>query len=252
MYWNAHVTGSTVATYAPICRQAPAAPYKEVATAKECKTTAWVNVYDADPTVCMNLVISRADCSNLFFGHKTAGNGNCGCVKNSQHDCTATINQAGNSVASIYQISSPRLVVSGKRCSSNLWLHDYNGTVSSCLSLIRKRADCSQLYFNHNTGGDGNCGCVTDVDLNCTLSRNQAVNHKTVSIYATTPPLPTPTYKFFKWTVLGVRKQGKPVHVINFEFASRGETLTWPIAGAQVTNPRINQWQTVYRQPHRW
>ena len=48
--------------------------------------------------------------------------------------------------------------------------------------------DCSQMYFNHDTYGDGNCGCVTQFPRDCTLPANQE-SHPTALIYKLDAPM---------------------------------------------------------------
>ena len=61
-------------------------------------------------------------------------------------------------------------IAKGVLCNINTWLKNYDPDPSVCFDLIRSRSDCSQVYFNHATDGDGNCGCISDAD--CTKVEN--------------------------------------------------------------------------------
>jgi hypothetical protein len=56
---------------------------------------------------------------------------------------------------------------------------------------LKKAGDCSLRFFNHATGSDGNCGCVTDLSVDCSVTNNEDLTDDVVSIYEFTPGAPT-------------------------------------------------------------
>jgi hypothetical protein len=78
--------------------------------------------------------------------------------------------------------AGPLLVASGKRCNSNAWLGMYNLDPRPCMEMILARHDCNHEYFNHKGGGDGDCGCVRNLDADCTEASAQA-DRRLVRIY---------------------------------------------------------------------
>jgi len=69
----------------------------------------------------------------------------------------------------------------------NEWLSIYNSDPGVCFEEIQKRSKCSQSYFNHATNGDGNCGCILRVAVDCTIASNQ-VGQQNVRIYSIQAP----------------------------------------------------------------
>jgi hypothetical protein len=67
-------------------------------------------------------------------------------------------------------------VVEILQCGPN-WVHEHDYVARNC----------SQMYFNHDTYGDGNCGCVTQFPRNCTLPANQE-SHPTALRYKLDAP----------------------------------------------------------------
>jgi len=77
---------------------------------------------------------------------------------------------------------APVLLYAGLKCKPQAYVTsedrtcaDSVCTVLECAAYIKTRNDCSQAYFNYGTGLNqaGGCGCVTDVDVDCTDSANQ-------------------------------------------------------------------------------
>lgn len=80
--------------------------------------------------------------------------------------------------------------MTGHECSSNHWLGNNNPDPMVCLGMIRERpTECNQYYFNHAGGGDGNCGCVTDLNSDCSSYQG----HGVVNIMHYVGPEPPPT-----------------------------------------------------------
>ena len=75
---------------------------------------------------------------------------------------------------------APVLISEEHKCKPNTYIPSANRTcvaavctVGECADYIKTRSDCSQAYFNYGTSGNGGCGCITDVDVDCTDSANQ-------------------------------------------------------------------------------
>jgi len=74
---------------------------------------------------------------------------------------------------------APTKLSDGLKCSPNSYTSSEDRvcansicTVLECAAYIKTRSDCSQKYFNYGTA-NGGCGCVTDLDVDCTDSANQ-------------------------------------------------------------------------------
>ncbi len=74
---------------------------------------------------------------------------------------------------------APVLISEENKCKPNTYIPSANRTcvaavctVGECADYIKTRSDCSQAYFNYGTD-NGGCGCITDVDVDCTDSANQ-------------------------------------------------------------------------------
>jgi len=73
---------------------------------------------------------------------------------------------------------APVLISEEHKCKPNTYIPSANRTcvaavctVGECADYIKTRSDCSQAYFNYGTD-NGGCGCITDVDVDCTDSAN--------------------------------------------------------------------------------
>jgi len=73
---------------------------------------------------------------------------------------------------------APVLISEENKCKPNTYIPSANRTcvaavctVGECADYIKTRSDCSQAYFNYATD-NGGCGCITDVDVDCTDSAN--------------------------------------------------------------------------------
>jgi len=73
-------------------------------------------------------------------------------------------------------------VKTSARCEPQKWLDKYSETPAGCWDILQQEGGCSQRYFNHATGSDGNCGCVTDPSADCTNINNQDMSDEVVSI----------------------------------------------------------------------
>ena len=81
--------------------------------------------------------------------------------------------------------------MTGHACSSNHWLGNKNPDPMVCLGMIRERpTECNQYYFNHAGGGDGNCGCVTDLNSDCSSYQGHGVVNIMHYVGPEHPPLP--------------------------------------------------------------
>jgi hypothetical protein len=71
---------------------------------------------------------------------------------------------------------APVEIWNGAKCfngsGTNEYLSDYTGdSALDCAALIKNHSECSQLYFNL-AGSKGACGCIYDVDIDCTDADN--------------------------------------------------------------------------------
>ena len=85
---------------------------------------------------------------------KTSGDTGAGCI-HSQYQLVCT-----EAVSHTYvQLES------GKKCLPESW--PFSGapfTLAQCFALVQAEPTCLQNgFFNHNAGGDGNCGCVASI-----------------------------------------------------------------------------------------
>jgi len=85
-------------------------------------------------------------------------------------------------------------VATAQRCDPNRWLMQLDRDPEHCAALVRSTPGCNQLFFNHATHGDGNCGCITDPLSDCS---GRLVGHDVVVMYMMfapphTPPNPLP------------------------------------------------------------
>merc|ERR1712192_199721 len=103
----------------------------------------------------------------------------------------------------------------GKRCVHNRWLHSFNKDPAACMDLIKSHPGCSQTYFNHATGGDGNCGCITRSWTDCMQVGRQEQN-KVVDIYAVTDVDEYPATNLFKDALVIDKVTHKSVAVGSF------------------------------------
>jgi len=68
------------------------------------------------------------------------------------------------------------------RCEPQKWLDKYSETPAGCWDILLQEGGCSQRYFNHATGSDGNCGCVTELSADCTDVNSQDMSDQVVAI----------------------------------------------------------------------
>jgi len=133
-------------------------------------TTKWLGVYlKSTPSLCLEEIRKRGkECNQLFFhwaGYN--GDGDCGCITNTQHTC---LTSANHGTVGVITMESTSVLQTGRKINPVKWLNVYNTMSSSpCLSEIRKHAECNQQLFNwatpssFNPSADGNCGCITDL-----------------------------------------------------------------------------------------
>lgn len=171
------------------------APYERIASTQICDPQVWLNI-DGDlrnPSSCIAEISRRPECSQKYFNHEVTqyGGGRCGCITDLDIECDLNSNRQSASLVHTYRIqASYTQVAVGRKCVLQEWLMIYDTNPASCLAEISKRPECSQTYFNHATGKDGNCGCVKDVNTNCEDSSNQ-VDSPVVYIYAIKDRAPT-------------------------------------------------------------
>ena len=188
----------------------------------------WLNVYVSDPLDCVQLVRDDAECVGSYYSHGAGGEGNCGCPTE-VIDCLDIAVITYHTVVNIHaimplppaappyppgQAPSPPpkvppsppppkvpsswvtgdLVWSGYECRENgsdqyKWLNVYVSDPLDCVQLVRDDAECVGSYYSHGAGGDGNCGCPTEV-IDC-LDVAVITVHTVVNIHAIMP-LPPP------------------------------------------------------------
>jgi hypothetical protein len=112
--------------------QASVTTYSQIVTGYRCGLNSgstieyvWQSNYNADPTVCMELVLARSDCSHQYFNHATNGDGNCRCLTNTAIDCTDTSNQLSDSPVRIYSIQA--VMPTYSQIANALQCGSYNG-----------------------------------------------------------------------------------------------------------------------------
>jgi len=121
---NVHVQSSKVRndqayTYTVLAEKTSCAPMNKAGTGGF-----WLQIYNEDPSVCMNAVLERADCSHKYFN--LAANDadfNCGCINPNITDCSENggyWHNVGTAVANIYEIVE---------------VFDESGCMATCMGL---------------------------------------------------------------------------------------------------------------------
>lgn len=180
----------------------------EVANGKMCKGNAWQHDKNADPGVCMALCMTKT-ASMRYFNHATNGDGNCGCVDLTKpqwdreiRDCTKEYNQDNSANVRIYMRTAIpyHTVAERKLCKSHIWFNQkYHRSPAHCMDYVmgQQKDVCAQKYFNYAWHGNGQCGCTTDVAMDCTNENNQ-LKATDVNIYKIPEEIwyaPPPVYK---------------------------------------------------------
>ena len=145
---------------------------------KHCSPNSWKggNGVDQDalsPDKCAAYIKSNpATCNQNFFNWAGNGDGNCGCITDLKDDCSQSYPHEQVKVMTFrYGV----VHAEGKRCKTEKWLNIKNkNDPNECLALIKSKKDeCNQNFFNWGSavlGGDGNCGCITDLITDCGAS----------------------------------------------------------------------------------
>lgn len=157
--------------------------FEELADKKNCASYKWLDVGNVDAAYCYNIVQKNEECSQKFFTHAGHLDGNCACMTDESVDCSLAANQLDDNNVTLYKIVTPfSPLIDKKNCASYKWLDKLSENASACFDIIKQDNACSQKFFSHAGHLDGNCGCMTDPSVDCTLTENQLDDYN-VTLY---------------------------------------------------------------------
>lgn len=78
-------------------------------------------------------------------------------------------------------------------CKSQKWIGEKDTPPDHCFQVILQRDDCSHEYFTHATDRDGNCGCIADKLMDCSMTSNQQAQ-KNVHLFKITGAEPSSSF----------------------------------------------------------